>query len=303
MDISKLFQHKKFVYSLEIFPPKKESPYTAIYNTLLKLRGLPVDFISVTYGQGGTKAQQDLTVEIASLILETYHIEPVAHLTCLYSEQVDVESALEKFKQNKIQNIMVLRGDYMPDVPGKDVFVHASDLAAFIKERDSSFNLLGACYPECHSQCESLDQDIENLKVKLENGVTHLVSQLFFDNDVFYRFLDKAEKAGIKVPITAGIMPITNSRQIERTVALSGASVPHKMARFFSRYANNQEALKDAGLHYATEQIVDLIDHDVRGVHLYTMNNVETASRITESIQNLLDAENSPAPAPTVKVN
>jgi methylenetetrahydrofolate reductase (NADPH) len=303
MDISKLFQHKKFVYSLEIFPPKKESPYTAIYKTLLKLRGLPVDFISVTYGQGGTKAQQDLTVEIASLILETYHIEPVAHLTCLYSEREDVESALEKFKQNKIQNIMVLRGDFMPDIPAKEVFVHASDLAAFIKERDSSFNLLGACYPECHYQCESLDQDIENLKVKLEHGVTHLVSQLFFDNEVFYRFLDKAAAAGINVPITAGIMPITNSRQIERTVALSGASVPHKMARFFSRYANNPEALKDAGLHYATEQIVDLIDHDIRGVHLYTMNNVETASRITESIQNLLDAENSPAPAPTVKAN
>ncbi|MEA4811338.1 MAG: methylenetetrahydrofolate reductase [NAD(P)H] [Anaerolineaceae bacterium] len=298
MDISKLFQHKKVVYSLEIFPPKKESPYTAIYNTLLKLRGLPVDFISVTYGQGGTKAQQDKTVEIASLILETYHIEPVAHLTCLYSERADIESALEKFRQNKVGNIMVLRGDLMPGVPAKEEFLHASDLAQFIRERDKGFNLMGACYPEGHNQSESLDQDIENLKYKLDSGVTHLVTQLFFDNEVFYRFMDKVAAAGITVPIAAGIMPITNSRQIERTVALSGASVPHKMARFFSRYANNAEALKDAGLHYATEQIIDLIDHDVRGVHLYTMNNVETASRISEAIQNLLDSENSLTPAP-----
>ncbi|MCJ7696113.1 MAG: methylenetetrahydrofolate reductase [NAD(P)H] [Anaerolineaceae bacterium] len=294
MNISKIFDHKKTAFSLEIFPPKKDTPYNVISNTLLKMRSIPADFISVTYGAGGTKAQRDKTVEIASLILSTYHTEPVAHLTCVNSDREEVLEILEKFKANHIENIMVLRGDIAPDVPPKEDFKHASDLAAFIKKTDPSFNLLGACYPEVHYQCESMEKDIEALKIKIHNGVTHLVTQLFFDNEKFYEFREKAEQAGIRVPIEAGIMPITNVRQIERTVTLSGASVPSKLSRLFSRYGDKPKAMNDAGILYAIEQIMDLMHNDVRGIHLYTMNNVETATRISEAIQNILEAENTP---------
>jgi len=218
----------------------------------------------------------------------------VAHLTCVGLDRAEVIDTLERLKANQVQNIMVLRGDITPTMTPKEDFKHASDLAAFIKKYDSSFNLLGACYPEGHYQAESLEQDIENLKIKIDSGVDHLVTQLFFDNDKFYAFREKAERAGINVPIEAGIMPITNLHQIERTVALSGASVPAKLSRLFSRYSDSPKALFDAGIFYATEQIMDLIDHDVRGIHLYTMNNVETATRISDAIQNVLEAENTP---------
>lgn len=292
MNIATLFDHKRIVYSLEIFPPKQDTSYNVIYNTLLRLRGLPVDFISVTYGAGGSQAQREKTVEMASLIQSTYRIESVAHLTCVNSTKQDVLDVLDRLRAEGVRNIMVLRGDITPDAPPREDFTYASDLAAFIKAQDPSFNLVGACYPEVHYQAESMDQDIENLKRKLEHGVSHLVTQLFFDNEAFYRFRDKAEAAGITVPIAAGIMPITNMRQIERTVALSGASVPQKLSRLFSRYGKNRKALNDAGIFYATEQIMDLIDHDVRGIHLYTMNNVETAARISENIQHIIQAVN-----------
>ena len=294
MNIAELFKYKKVLFSLEIFPPKKDSPYNVIYNSLLKMRGIPADFISVTYGAGGSDAQRDKTVEIASLIRKTYHVEPVAHLTCVNSEFCQIDAVLEQLKANQIQNIMVLRGDISPSIEPRDDFKHASDLAAYIKQKHPDFNLMGACYPEIHFQAESMEQDIDNLKRKIEAGITLLTTQLFFDNEKFYAFREKVEQSGIEVPILAGIMPITNSHQIERTVTLSGASVPHKMARLLNRYGDNPKALFDAGIHYAIEQIVDLIDHDVRGIHLYTMNNVETATHISDAIQNILDAENSP---------
>lgn len=292
MDISKLFDHKKVVYSLEIFPPKRDSSYEVIYNTLLRLRGLPADFISVTFGQGGTQAQRDKTIEMAALILSTYRIEPVAHLTCLYSDEEDIRGMLARLKEAGVQNLMVLRGDVNPELEPKLAFRYASDLASFIKAEEPGFNLLGGCYPEIHYQAESLDQDIENLKRKIDAGVSHLVTQLFFDNEAFYRFKDKVDAAGITVPISAGIMPITVLRQIERTVALSGASVPPRLAHMFSRYANRPNALRDAGIHYAVDQIIDLLDHDIRGIHLYTMNNVETATRVSEAVANIIEAEN-----------
>ena len=294
MNISEIFKHKKVSYSLEIFPPKKDSSYDVIYNTLLRLRGLPADYISVTYGAGGSLAQREKTVEIASLIRTHYHIEPVAHITCVNSSEQDVIDTLVKLKENQVMNLMVLRGDISPDIPPKDDFRYASDLAEFIKKREPEFNLVGACYPEGHYQAASLDEDVQNLQHKIDNGVTHLVSQLFFDNQAFYRFRDLATARGISVPIVAGIMPITSQRQIERTVALSGAKVPEKLSRLFAKYANKPEALRDAGIFYAVEQIMDLIDNDIRGIHLYTMNNVDTAYRVSEAIQNVLMAENMP---------
>ncbi len=262
---------------------------------MLKLRGIPADFISVTYGAGGSKAQQDKTLEIASLILRTYHTEPVAHLTCVNADRALVIDTLEKFKEHHIENIMVLRGDISPDIPPKEDFKYASDLAAFIKSYDPSFNLMGACYPEVHYQAESMEKDIENLKFKVEQGVTQLMTQLFFDNEKFTYSAKKQKKRASTSPISAGIMPITNQSQIERTVALSGASVPAKLQRLFDRYGHDRKAMFDAGIHYAIEQIMDLIANDVRGIHLYTMNNVEIATRVSDAIQNILESENNPS--------
>ena len=287
MNIQRLFESKKVVYSLEVFPPKKTTSIDTIYNTLYGLRGLRPDFISVTYGAGGSEAQKNKTCEIASLIKSEYQIEPVSHLTCVGSTKQDIMEFLDRLKAEGVQNILALRGDI---TPGNDIidFEHASDLAAFIKNYDDSFNISGACYPEGHCDSANMDQDIENLKKKVDAGVTHLVSQLFFDNNHFYEFMDKVEKVGIHVPIEAGIMPVINKAQIERTVSMSGASFPVKFSKLLNKYAQDPIALKDAGIAFATEQIIDLINNDVRGIHLYTMNNVETATRITNSISNIL---------------
>ena len=270
-----------------MFPPKKTTSIDTIYNTLYGLRGLRPDFISVTYGAGGSEAQKNKTCEIASLIKSEYQIEPVSHLTCVGSTKQDIMEFLDRLKAEGVQNILSLRGDI---TPGNDIidFEHASDLAAFIKNYDDSFNISGACYPEGHCDSANMDQDIENLKKKVDAGVTHLVSQLFFDNNHFYEFMDKVEKAGIHVPIEAGIMPVINKAQIERTVSMCGASFPVKFSKLLNKYAQDPIALKDAGIAFATEQIIDLINNDVRGIHLYTMNNVETATRITNSISNIL---------------
>ena len=287
MNIQRLFECKKVVYSLEVFPPKKTTSIDTIYNTLYGLRGLRPDFISVTYGAGGSEAQKNKTCEIASLIKSEYQIEPVSHLTCVGSTKQDIMEFLDRLKAEGVQNILALRGDI---TPGNDIidFEHASDLAAFIKNYDDSFNISGACYPEGHCDSANMDQDIENLKKKVDAGVTHLVSQLFFDNNHFYEFMDKVEKAGIHVPIEAGILPVINKAQIERTVSMCGASFPVKFSKLLNKYAQDPIALKDAGIAFATEQIIDLINNDVRGIHLYTMNNVETATRITNSISNIL---------------
>ncbi len=292
MNISELFKIKKVVFSLEIFPPKKDNSVNVIYNTLLKLRGLPVDFMSVTYGSGGNISQREKTCEIASLIRSAYHIEPVAHLTCVNSDEEEIRETLKKLTENQILNILALRGDINPDIPPKKVFQHASDLVRFIQETDPDFNIIGACYPECHYESNSIEEDIQNLKKKIDHGVTHLITQLFFDNRNFYSFLEKVRQTGITVPIEAGIMPIVNKNQIERIVSMCGASVPAKLAKIINRYADNPTALKDAGIFYATEQIMDLIENGVQGIHLYTMNNVETAARISDNIQNIIAAEN-----------
>ena len=287
MNIQRLFESKKVVYSLEVFPPKKTNSIDTIYNTLYGLRGLKPDFISVTYGAGGSDTQKNKTCEIASLIKSEYQIEPVSHLTCVGSTKQDIIEFLDRLKASGVQNILALRGDITPD-HGVIDFEHASDLAAFIKKYDDSFNISGACYPECHCDAANIDEDIENLKKKVDTGVTHLVTQLFFDNNSFYTFMDKVEKAGIRVPIEAGIMPVINKAQIERTVSMCGASFPVKFSKMINKYANDPVALKDAGIAFATEQIIDLINNDVRGIHLYTMNNVDTATRITNSISNII---------------
>ncbi|MGI5891810.1 MAG: methylenetetrahydrofolate reductase [NAD(P)H] [Bacillota bacterium] len=286
MNISGLFKKKKTIFSLEVFPPKKTSSSETIYNTLYDLRTLPVDFISVTYGAGGSSLQKNKTCEISALIKKEYNTESLSHLTCISSTKEDIVEILQKLKQNQICNILALRGDINPDLPPQTDFKYASDLVSFIKEYDDSFNLVGACYPEGHLESANLATDIKNLKIKVQSGVGHLISQLFFDNKFFYNFMEKALSAGIDVPVQAGIMPIVHKSQIEKIVSMCGATLPAQFIKMIDRYSDDPISLKDAGLGYATKQIIDLLDHGVQGIHLYTMNNTEVATKVYHNIKD-----------------
>ena len=285
MKISEKFGKGRAVLSFEVFPPKKTSSVNTIYDTLDKLKSLNPDFISVTYGAGGTAT--DNTCEIASKIKNDLHIEAVAHLTCVNSTKQEVARILERFKDNNIENILALRGDISPDIEPKNDFKYASELCSFIKET-GNFGVSGACYPEVHLEADDEVSDILNLKHKVDCGAEHLMSQLFFDNSVFYRFLERTRIAGINVPIEAGIMPVTNKNQIEKMVSMCGASLPAKFTKIMQKYEHNPEALRDAGIAYAVEQIVDLLANNVDGIHLYTMNNAYVAEKISSAVSSLL---------------
>ncbi len=288
MQIASLFQKNKTVLSFEVFPPKKTSPVETIYATLDELKDLKPDFISVTYGAGGN-AGDTATCDIASAIKQKYKIEPLAHLTCVNYTRAEILQILDRLEQNGIENILALRGDINPDIAPKNEFRYASELVAFIKER-GGFHVSGACYPEGHIASKNLVEDILNLRKKVDAGAQHLISQLFFDNNYFYSFLEKARLAGIQVPVEAGIMPVVNKAQIERMVTLCGASLPSKFTKMLQRFEHSPEALRDAGIAYAIDQIVDLISQGVEGIHLYTMNNAYIARKISESISGLIQA-------------
>jgi len=281
-----MFDKDHTVFSFEIFPPKRTTPIESIYRTLEQLDGLHPDFISVTYGAGGNTGKHS-TLELAAAIKERYGIEPLMHLTCLYHSKSDIDDILAEAAKMGIENVMALRGDLIPEVEPKADFQHASDMTGYINGK-GGFDICGACYPEGHPDSESIVEDVLNLRKKVDAGCTHLISQLFFDNEMFYSFLERARLAGINVPIEAGIMPVTNKNQIEKMVTLCGASLPSKFTRMMHRYENHSEALVDAGIAYAVDQIVDLISHGVDGIHLYTMNNPYIARRITESIGSML---------------
>lgn len=286
MKLAQLFNEEKTVFSFEVFPPKRDNPIQTIYDTLDQLQDLKPDFISVTYGASGSLADNS-TCEIASAIKHKYGIESAAHLTCVNSTREEVTEVLRRLDESGVENILALRGDLVPDVPPKKDFRHANELISFIRDTDYDFGISGACYPEGHLDSRNQVEDVLNLKKKVDAGAEHLISQLFFDNQLFYDFLDKARIAGINVPIEAGIMPVTNKKQIERMVSLCGASLPAKFTKMMSRYENRPEAMRDAGIAYAVNQIVDLISCGVDGVHLYTMNNPYIARRICQSVQTL----------------
>lgn len=288
MKLDYLFEEKKKqVISFEIFPPKHGAALQNIDETLEILSSLHPDFISITFGAGGS-AVNNKTIELAKKIKEVYRIEPVVHLTCLNYTKAEILGMLNELKDAGIYNLLALRGDRNPDIEPKKEFLYANDLIRFIKEQGDEFHICAACYPETHREAGSRAADLHRLKEKVDSGATHLISQLFFDNNAYYRFLEDAEIAGINVPIEAGIMPVTNKAQIERMVNMCGASLPEKYRRIMERYEDNKEALFDAGMAYAVNQIVDLLTSGVDGIHLYTMNNPRVAGRICESIRNLV---------------
>ncbi|MBN1039443.1 MULTISPECIES: methylenetetrahydrofolate reductase [NAD(P)H] [unclassified Clostridium] len=286
MNIKNLFRDKKVVFSFEIFPPKTTSSIQTIYNTLDDLKGLNPDYISVTYGAGGS-VKNNKTIELTSLIKNKYGIEAVSHLTCISSTKSDIEYYLREFENNNIENILALRGDIPIGSKITGELNHANELIKYISD-NGQFNIAAACYPEGHIEHKGLYREIESMKRKEEAGASYFISQLFFDNNLYYNFQDEVRAANINLPIEAGIMPVTNKRQIERILSLSGASLPDKFKRIMERYEHNPEALRDAGIAYAVEQIVDLISTGVDGIHLYVMNNPYVAKRISQSIENIL---------------
>ncbi|MBD5158728.1 MAG: methylenetetrahydrofolate reductase [NAD(P)H] [Ruminococcus sp.] len=286
MKIKDLFEQKT-VFSFEVFPPKKTSSVDVIYKTLDELKDLNPDFISVTFGAGGSSNNQ-FACDVASKIKEN-GITPMIHLPSINYTKEEISATLEEIKRRGIENILALRGDKNPDIEPKNDFPHASDLITYIKAH-GDFDIAGACYPECHPDADTIIDDIMNLKKKVDAGATHLISQLFFDNNFFYEFREKTKLAGIDVPIEAGIMPVVNKNQIERMVTTCGASLPRKFVRIMQKYENNPEALRDAGIAYAINQIVDLIASGVDGIHLYTMNNPYVARKISEAVSGIINA-------------
>lgn len=288
MRINELFR-KKTILSFEVFPPKQSSSIDTIYKTLSELKGLSPDFISVTFGAGGSE-NNNATCEIASAIKNKYGIESVAHLPCINFTKEAVLDMLRKFEQNGIENILALRGDINPDIAPKTDFKYASDLISFIKE-NGNFNIIGACYPEGHTECDGLITGIHHLKIKVDAGADQLISQLFFDNNYFYSFIERTKIAGINIPIEAGIMPVTNKKQIERMATLCGVKIPKKFIKIMEKYEDNPLAMRDAGIAYAIDQIVDLITQGVDGIHLYTMNNSYVATKISGAVASLINVK------------
>ncbi len=286
MRISKIHKQNKKGLSFEIFPPKKDTELKNIDATLDILCGLKPDYISVTFGAGGS-SNCNKTIELAKKIKYEYQVEPVVHLTCLSYNKAEIDEFSKVLVSEGIENVLALRGDRNPNVPEKDDFKHASDLITYLKQK-GDFCIAGACYPECHPESENRVSEMKHLRTKVNAGAEVLLSQLFFDNNQFFDFVDDCRIAGIEVPIIPGIMPVINAAQIKRMVTLCGASFPVRFQKIIDRYADNKEALFDAGMSYALSQIIDLLVSDIDGIHLYTMNNPVVARRICDGIKNII---------------
>lgn len=286
MKISELSRERKSL-SFEIFPPKKDSDLRNIDATLEVLSGLKPDYISVTFGAGGS-ANCNRTIELAKKIKYEYHTEPVVHLTCLHYDKAEIDQFAQILESEGIQNILALRGDRNPNIAEKEDFKHASDLIAYLKPK-TDFCFLGACYPECHPESKNKIDEMKYLREKVDAGAEVLLSQLFFDNRNFFDFHEACKIAGIDVPVIPGIMPVINAAQIKRMVTMCGASFPKRFQKIINKYEDNKEALFDAGMSYALSQIIDLLVSDIDGIHLYTMNNPKVARKICEGIQNIIN--------------
>ena len=285
MRIAELFRRKNAVWSFEVFPPKAQSGMDGINATLSELADLSPDYVSVTYSAGGSRNAH--TAEVARKV-RALGMEPLAHITCVNSTRQEVLSALENLKASGVENVLALRGDRVEGATSSD-FRYASDLISFINSNGFDFDVSAACYPEGHPESESILADVRHLKEKVDLGVTHLNSQLFFDNDDFFRFMDMVRLAGIDVPVQAGVMPLVKASQFGGIVKMTAAKIPSKMSRMYARFADDPESLCEAGIAYATDQIIDLLSGGVDGVHLYIMNNAYVARRITENVRPFLD--------------
>ncbi len=282
--IKDIFKEGKTVFSFEVFPPKKNEEIYDLYKTLDTLKTLQPDFISVTYGAGGSNSKK--TATIAAYIKNICEIEAIAHMTAVAMDEEFLLHLLKELKEKGISNVLALRGDRPRDMSDEAfenrTFRYAEDIIRIIREQSGDICVAGACYPEIHPESVSRESDLQYLKQKVDAGVNFLITQMFFDNNKFYAFRDEARKAGIEVPITTGIMPITSAKQLGTSVSLSGTSVPQALSNLVAKYADKPEDMRKAGIEYATKQIEDLIANGVDGVHLYTMNKAATACEIMQ---------------------
>ncbi|MBO6106969.1 MAG: methylenetetrahydrofolate reductase [NAD(P)H] [Stomatobaculum sp.] len=285
MKISEILKQDKVTFSLEVFPPKTSEKYQAVAAAARKVAELHPDFMSVTYGAGGGTGLY--TADIAQEIQEKQGVPMLAHLTCVSSSREHVQKMVRIYKEKGIENILTLRGDIPRDGVLSQDYRHAVDLIHDVREL-GDFCLGGACYPEGHVETPHKADDIRYLKEKVDAGLDFLTTQMFFDNNIFYNFLYRIRERGIYCPVIAGIMPITKARQLERSVAMSGTDVPQRFRAIVDRFGDDEAKMKQAGIIYATEQIVDLIANGIKHIHVYTMNNPEVAGGIMNNLSEIL---------------
>ena len=276
--------------SFEVFPPKTDSAFESVETAVRQIARLRPAFMSVTYGAGGGTSRY--TLDIAKSIKNDFDVPTLAHLTCVSSTKETVREQIENIKNSGIQNVMALRGDIPTDRMGEDRsawdYRYAAHLVRDLKESGADFCIGGACYPEIHVESACQKEDIKYLKEKVDAGCDFLTTQMFFDNNLLYNFLYKIREAGITVPVIAGIMPITNASQVERAVKLSGSHMPHRFKALVDRFGNDPAAMKQAGIAYATDQIIDLFANNVTNVHVYSMNKPDIAEKIQSNLSDIL---------------
>lgn len=289
MKIIDIIKSGKPTLSFEVFPPKTDSSFDSVKYATEEIAKLKPSFMSVTYGAGGGTSKY--TLEIAENIKKNHGVPTLAHLTCVSSTKETVKQRIEDIKKSGIQNIMALRGDLTPELEKSDRstwdFRHAVDLVREIKEA-GDFCVAGACYPEIHPESENQAEDIKYLKEKVDAGVDFLTTQMFFDNNLLYNFLYKIREAGITVPVVAGIMPITNANQVERAIKLSGSFMPTRFKSLVDKFGHNPDAMRQAGIAYATDQIIDLYANGICAVHVYSMNKPEVAAAIQSNVSEII---------------
>lgn len=290
MKISEILKSDELTLSFEVFPPKIESAFDSIKAATEEIASLKPAFMSVTYGAGGGTSKY--TVEIAKNIEKSYGVPTLAHLTCVSSTRAAVRDRIRDMKDAGISNVMALRGDIPADMLGDDRtkwdYNHAIELVRELRESGGDFCIGGACYPEVHPESRNADEDIKHLLEKVNAGCDFLTTQMFFDNELFYAFLERARGAGINLPIIPGIMPITRANQIERAIKLSGSYMPRRFISLVDKFGSNPAAMTQAGIAYATDQIIDLFANGITNVHVYSMNNPRVASAILSNLSDIL---------------
>ena len=286
MKVIDILKTDKPTVSMEVFPPKTDDGYAAVEEAANEIAALKPAFMSVTYGAGGGTSKN--TARIAAELKNEYEVPVLAHLTCVSSSKDTVRERISEYKELGIENIMALRGDLPKDGVLSEDYRHASELIADIKELAPDICIGGACYPEGHVECASQIEDIRHLKEKVDAGCEFLTTQMFFDNDTLYAFLYRIREAGINVPVCAGIMPITNPKQVARSVALSGATIPQRFRAMVDRFGDDPVKMSEAGVIYASEQIIDLFAVGVNHVHVYSMNKPDIAAGIMKSLATII---------------
>ena len=290
MKLTELFRKDQLMLSFEVFPPKTDTAFDSVKTATEEIAKLKPSFMSVTYGAGGGTSKY--TLEIAKNIKAEHGVPTLAHLTCVSSTRETVRERIADMKAAGIQNVMALRGDLTPELMDSDrsdwTYRHAVDLIRELKASGADFCIGGACYPEVHPESPNQTEDILHLKEKVEAGCEFLTTQMFFDNNLLYNFLYKIREQGITVPIIPGIMPITNAKQMKRSIQMSGCYIPQRFKSLLDTFGSSPAAMKQAGIAYATDQIIDLYANGIKNVHVYTMNNPDVAQKIQSNLSDIL---------------